>query len=115
MPCMHGVHARRVQCSVHVHSAAYRYRMPHAACRMPHAASERRGEETCHVSCYAETREAGRGARLPHVPLAVVQRLQTQDAGEAAEHLAAPEEPDEAQRREAAQLEALPRLVGGRG
>ena len=67
------------------------------------------------MSCYAETRGAGRGARLPHVPLAVVQRLQTQDAGEAAEQLAASEEPDEAQRREAAQLEALPRLVGVRG
>lgn len=53
-------------------------------------------EKTRHVSCYAETREAGRGARLPHVSLAVVQRLQPQDASEAAEHLAASEEPREA-------------------
>ena len=58
-------------------------------------------------------RRRGRGARLPHVSLAVVQRLQPQYAGEAAEDLAAAEEPDEPQRREAAQLEGLSRLGGG--
>ena len=67
------------------------------------AASERARLGTCSA--------VGVGARLPHVSLAVVQRLQPQDAGERAEDLAASEEPDEPQWGEAAQLEGRSRLA----